>query len=224
VAPLVTRIGDEHAVQPRVISITESTELGTRYSRDEIAALAEYAHAHGLLLHVDGSRLANAAAALDCPLGALTSEVRVDAVSLGATKNGALGVEAVLLLTPDAAGEFKFLRKQSMQLASKMRFLSAQLLALYDGELWRENAAHANAMAARLRAALDGVVEFTHPVEANGLFAVLPPEVTTALQADWPFYVWDEATGEVRWMCAWDTAEEDVDAFAAAVRAALAPA
>ncbi len=168
VEPLLARVGDEHAVQPRVISIAESTELGTVYSLEEIAALADFAHAHGMLLHLDGARLANAAAALGVPLAALTTEAGVDALSLGATKNGALGAEAVVLLSPDAGGEFKFLRKQAMQLASKMRFLSAQLLALYDGELWRENAAHANAMAARLHAALDGVVEFTQPVEANG--------------------------------------------------------
>ena len=147
-----------------------------------------------------------------------------DAVSLGATKNGAMGVEAVVFLRPGLAPGFPFLRKQSMQLASKMRFMSAQLLALLEGELWRANAAHANAMAQRLEAAVRDVpgVRITQPVEANGVFAVLPAGIAPGLAREWPFYVWDEATGEVRWMCAWDTRPADVDAFAAAVRAACA--
>jgi threonine aldolase len=223
VAPMLRRIGDEHVVQPRVISITQSTELGTVYAAGAIAALAEWAHAHDMLLHVDGSRLANAAAALGCSLAALTTDVGVDALSFGGTKNGAMGAEAVVLLREDLAANFLYRRKQAMQLGSKMRYLSAQLDALLSDDLWRRNAEHANAMARRLADAvreIDGV-RITQPVEANVVFAVLDPAVTERLQEDWPFYVWDEHTGEVRWMAAWDTAPDDVDAFAADVRAAV---
>jgi threonine aldolase len=223
VEPLLVRIGDEHVVQPRVISITQSTELGTVYAPDAVAALAAWAHTHGMLLHVDGARLCNAAASLGVPLRALTTDAGVDALSFGGTKNGAMGAEAVVLLRDDVADGFRYRRKQAMQLGSKMRYISAQLDALLTDELWRRNAEHANAMARRLA---DGVrrahgLEITQPVEANAVFAILPPAVTERLQQDWPFYVWDEGTGEVRWMAAWDTAPEDVDAFAAAVRAAL---
>jgi threonine aldolase len=223
VEPLLVRSGDEHAVQPRVVSIAQSTELGTVYPPEAVAALADWAHAHGMLLHVDGARLCNAAAALGVPLRALTTDAGVDAVSFGGTKNGLMGAEAVVLLRDDAGDGFKFLRKQAMQLASKMRYLSAQLDALLAGDLWLRSAAHANAMAHRLGAALEGVdgLTITQPVEANAVFAVLDPAVSERLQHDWPFYVWDETTGEVRWMTAWDTAPEDVDAFAADVRAAL---
>jgi threonine aldolase len=223
--PAAIRFGDEHAPQPRIVSIAQSTELGTLYTPEETRALADWAHERGMKLHVDGARLANAAAALGADLAALTTDAGVDAVSLGGTKNGALGAEAVVLLGEggdDIGAGFPYLRKQSMQLASKMRFVSAQLLALYEGELWRENAAHANAMAARLEVSVS--VAATQPVEANAMFAILPAAVTAALQEDWAFYVWDEATGEVRWMCAWDTTAEDVDAFAGAVASATTPA
>jgi threonine aldolase len=223
VAPVLRRIGDEHVVQPRVISITQSTELGTVYPPAAIAALADWAHAHDMLLHVDGSRLANAAAALDVPLRALTTDVGVDALSFGGTKNGAMGVEAVVLLRAELAAGFLYRRKQAMQLGSKMRYMSAQLDALLSNDLWRRNAEHSNAMARRLA---DGVrdvdgVQITQPVEANVVFAILDPAATEHLQRDWPFYVWDEHTGEVRWMAAWDTTPEDIDAFIADVRAAV---
>jgi threonine aldolase len=223
VEPLLTRIGDEHVVQPRVISITQSTELGTVYTTEEVTALADWAHAHGMLLHVDGARLSNAAAALGVPLRTLTSDAGVDALSFGATKNGAMGAEAVVLLRDELADGFRFRRKQAMQLGSKMRYISAQLEALLSDDLWRRNAEHANAMARRLADAVRGTpgVTITQPVEANAVFAILPAEITERLQRDWPFYVWDETTGEVRWMTAWDTTHEDVDAFAAAVRAAF---
>jgi threonine aldolase len=222
VEPLLTRIGDEHVVQPRVVSITQSTELGTVYAPDAIAALASWAHAHGLLLHLDGARLCNAAAALGVPLAALTTDAGVDAVSFGATKNGAMGAEAVVLLRDDIGDGFRYRRKQAMQLGSKMRYISAQLDALLSDDLWLRNAEHANAMARRLADAVGGIpgVRITQPVEANAVFAILDPAATERLQQDWPFYVWDEGTGEVRWMTAWDTVPEDVDAFAAAVRAA----
>jgi threonine aldolase len=223
VAPRLVRFGDEHAVQPRVLSITQSTELGTVYSLDEVAALAQLAHDEGLLLHVDGARLANAAAALGLPLRALTTEAGVDALSFGGTKNGLLAGEAIVLLRPALAEAMPFLRKQSMQLASKMRFFAAQFEALLTDEVWRRPAAHANAMAARLAAAVDGVpgVLVTQPVQANAVFAVIPGEATRRLQEQWRFYTWDERTGEVRWMCSWDTTPGDVDAFAAAVAEAV---
>ena len=222
IEPLMVRIGDEHAVQPRVVSITESTELGTVYTPQQVQALATWAHAHGLLLHMDGARLANAAAGLGVSLRAMTTDAGVDALSFGATKNGAMGVEAVVLLREDIDDGLKFRRKQAMQLGSKLRYMSAQLDALLEGDLWQRNAEHANAMARRLADAVRGVsgVQITQAVEANAVFAILDPAVTERLQQAWPFYVWDEGTGEVRWMTGWDTVPEDVDAFAAAVRAA----
>jgi threonine aldolase len=157
------------------------------------------------------------------PLRALTTDVGVDAVSFGGTKIGLMGAEAVVLLRDEAKDGFKFRRKQAMQLASKMRFISAQLDALLEGDLWRRAGEHANAMAQRLAAAVEEVpgVRITQPVDANAVFAVLDPAVTERLLREWSFYVWDDGTGEVRWMTAWDTAPEDVDAFAADVRAAL---
>jgi threonine aldolase len=210
-------------VQPRVISITQSTELGTVYTADAVAALAEWAHSHGMLLHVDGARLCNAAAALGVPLRALTTDAGVDALSFGGTKNGVMGAEAVVLLRDEIADGFRYRRKQAMQLASKMRFVSAQLEALLSGDLWLRSAAHANAMARRLVEAVGHLpgLTVTQPVEANVVFAVLAPEATEQLQRDWAFYVWDENTGEVRWMTSWDTTSEDVDTFAADVRAVL---
>jgi threonine aldolase len=223
VQALITRIGDEHAVQPRVISISQSTELGTVYEPEEIRQLAELAHANSLVLHVDGARLANAAAALNTDLAGLTTEVGVDLVSFGGTKNGLLGVEAVVFLKPELAEGFEYLRKQSLQLASKMRFLSAQLDALLSNDLWLRNAQQANAMAARLAAAVANTagVEITRPVQANAVFARLDPTAIATLQQQFDFYTWDESAGEVRWMCSWDTTEEDVDAFVAGVREAV---
>lgn len=217
----IARVGDEHAVQPHLVSISQCTELGTLYTVDELGALAEVAHAHDMLLHVDGARLSNAAAALGVSLGQVVAGA--DVVSFGGTKNGLLGAEAVVLLNPALAQDFLYVRKQSMQLASKMRFLAAQFDALISDELWLRCARHANGMAARLADALNDLpgVRITRPVQANAVFAILPSEVISLLQRDYPFYVWDEAAGEVRWMCSWDTTSEDVDGFAAAVRDAL---
>jgi threonine aldolase len=221
---LITRVGDEHAVQPRVISISQSTELGTVYALEEVRALAKLAHARGLLLHVDGARLANAAAALGTSLRGLTTDAGVDLLSFGGTKNGLLGAEAIVFLEPRLADGFEFVRKQSMQLASKMRFLAAQFEALLADDLWLALASHANTMAARLARAVADIegVEITRPVQANAVFARLPPNAAASLQERFPFYVWDEASGEVRWMCAWDTTEEDLDAFVSELRAAVA--
>ena len=219
----IARVGDEHAVQPGVVSLTQCTELGTVYTPREMRAIAELAHAHGMLVHVDGARLSNAAAALDLPLRALTTDVGVDVLSFGGTKNGALGVEAVVILNPELADGFNYLRKQSLQLASKMRFLAAQFDALLSDELWVRCARQANAMAARLADAVGSIkgVTITRPVQTNAVFATLPPKATAVLQEEFAFYVWDEQAGEVRWMCSWDTTKEDVDTFSDAVHAAM---
>jgi threonine aldolase len=220
---MLGRLGDEHAVQPRVVSVSQCTELGTVYAVEELAAIAALAHARGLLVHVDGARLANAAAALGVPLRGITTDAGVDMVSFGGTKNGLLGAEAVVFLEPELAQGFEYLRKQSMQLASKMRFLSAQLHALLSDELWLRSATHANAMASLLAERVGGLdkVTITRPVQANAVFATLPPEAISSLLARYDFYVWDEPTHEVRWMCSWDTTEEDVEGFAAAVAEAV---
>jgi len=206
---------DQHHVQPRVVSITQSTEVGTVYTPAEIGALASVAHGHGLFLHVDGARLANAAASLDVPLRALTTDAGVDVLSFGGTKNGAMAAEAVVFLRPELGEEFRFLRKQGMQLASKMRFVSAQLARLLEGDLWRANALGANRMARRLAERARGIpgVEIVHPTQANGVFARLPRPVVEPLQRQSFFYVWDEDGPVVRWMCSFDTTEADVDAF-----------
>ena len=224
VARLIARVGDEHAVQPGLLTISQSTELGTVYTLSELRTLVELAHSHGLLVHVDGARLSNAAAALGLPLRALTTDAGVDLVSFGGTKNGLLGGEAVVILRPELADGFAFIRKQSLQLASKMRFVAAQFQALLEGDLWLRCASQANAMAAKLAHALGDVpgLTITRPVEANAVFALLPADVTPRLQERFPFYVWDEHTGEVRWMCSWDTTGEDVETFAATVHEALA--
>lgn len=216
VATRLVRFGDEHAVQPKVVSVTQTTELGTLYTPAELAALAELCDQHGLLLHVDGSRLTNAAAALGCSLR--EAATGADAISFGGTKAGLIFGEAVVFLRPRLAEGMLHLRKQSMQLASKMRFAAAQFEALLEGERWRRSAGHANAMAQRLAEGVRDAVEITQPVQANVVFAILPPEAAEALRREWFFYTWNERTGEVRWMCAWDTTEEDVDAFAAAIR------
>ena len=213
--------GDVHRAQPGVVTITQSTELGTLYTRDEIAAIAEHAHSHGMGVHVDGARLSNAAAALGTSFQDFTTDVGVDVVSFGGTKNGIMLGEAVIVLNPDAAPGVDFLRKTSMQLASKMRFISAQLLALLSDDLWLRNARHSNAMAQLLATHVQDIpqVRITRPTQANAVFAVLPSDATERLQKQFRFYTWDQATSEVRWMCSWDTTEADVEAFAAAIAA-----
>jgi threonine aldolase len=220
--------GDEHHVQPRVVSITQATELGTVYRPDEVGALADAAHALDMYLHVDGARLANAAASLEVGFAELTTDAGVDVVSFGGTKNGLVFGEAVVFCRPELAREFEFTRKRLGQLASKMRFVSAQFEALLSGDLWLRSARHANEMATRLGATvgeIDGV-NVLYPVEANGVFARLPRPAIERLLAELPgedpFYIWDDHLDEVRWMCAWDTTEADVDAFAARVREAVA--
>lgn len=222
--------GDEHRAQPLVCSITQSTELGTVYTPDEVATIADHVHSLGMTLHMDGSRIANAAASLGVPLRAFTRDAGVDVMSVGGTKNGAMLAEAVVVMNPDAASGLKYLRKTNMQLASKMRFVSAQLIALYEGDLWLRNATHSNAMAARVRAGIDaGIqagairgVEFTQQTEANGLFLTLPEGVADQLRGTFRFYDWDASRREVRWVCSFDTTESDVDRLIELVSAATA--
>jgi threonine aldolase len=218
--------GDVHRAQPGVVTITQSTELGTLYTADEIAAITDHAHGLGLTVHLDGARISNAAASLGIDFREFTTDVGVDVVSFGGTKNGAMLSEAVVVLNPDAAPGVPYLRKTSMQLASKMRFVSAQLLALLTDDLWLRNARHSNAMARQLEGRvrnIDGVT-VVRPVQANAVFAVLPADVTARLQERFRFYTWDQTTGEVRWMCSWDTTADDVDAFADAVAEEMAAA
>lgn len=214
--------GNEHRAQPLAISISQVTELGTCYTPDEIRALADFAHERGMVLHVDGSRLGNAAAHLGVSLAALTTEVGADLLSLGGTKNGLLGAEAVIVLRPGAAHGLPYLRKINLQLASKMRFVSAQLLALYEGELWRRSAAHTNAMAARLAAGIAELsvpgVALAQPVESNAVFVTMPREVAARAQARFAFGAWPAAADLYRLMCAFDVTEADVDELLAAIR------
>ena len=209
--------GDAHRAQPGVVSITQSTELGTVYTAAEIRAITDHAHSQGLRVHLDGSRLSNAAAWLDVELSALTGAAGVDVVSLGGTKNGAVLGEAIVVLDRSAVDGVDYLRKIDLQLASKMRFVSAQLLALYGGDLWLRSARHANTMAGRLRAGLETVpgIEPTQPTQGNAVFVRMPADVAAQLRRTWHFYDWG-TTGEVRLMCAFDTDPADVDAFVAA--------
>lgn len=211
--------GFEHHVQPRVISLTQTTEYGTAYGVDELAAIGEVARAHDMLVHVDGARIANAAASLGVPLREFTRDVGVDILSFGLTKNGALGAEAVVVLRPESATAMRYVRKQTTQLASKMRFLAAQVVALAEDDLWLRNARHANAMARRLANGLRAVagVEITQVVEANAVFALLPEGMAERLLEHFRFHVWNEATGEVRLMTSWATSQADVDELVAAV-------
>lgn len=219
------RQGDVHQSQPKVVLITQSTEYGTCYSPSEIRAIADAAHARDLVLYLDGARIANAAASFNVSLRAMTSDAGVDAMSFGGTKNGAMSAEAVVVLNPELniSHDLGFIRKQYMQLSSKMRFTSAQFIALLTDDLWRENAKHANSMAQRLAAGVKGIpgLTITQPTQANAVFAQLPAAAIPRLQAHTPFYIWNEARSEVRWVCSWDTTESDVDEFIAALRLEL---
>ena len=212
--------GNPHASQARLVSLTQPTELGSLYALEEFRAICAWAHAEGLLVHVDGTRLVNAAAALGVGLGALTTELGADVVSLGGTKNGLMFGEAVVFLKPGLAGAFPWLRKQNLQLASKTRFLAAQFEAWLGGDLWREIAQHSNQMARRLENGLREIpgVEISRTVQTNAVFARVPAAWVEPLRKTAPFYVWDAKTTEVRLMAAWDTRPEDVDAFVAAAR------
>lgn len=213
----LTGRGDEHFAQAGVVSITQSTEYGTCYSLAELAKIRDYCQANALRVYMDGARLANAAAHLGCTLAELASYA--DVLSFGGTKNGAMGVEAVVVMRPQYAANARYLRKQHMQLSSKMRFLAAQFIALLEDDLWLRNATHANSMAERLAAGVTGMpgVEVVYPVEADAVFARLDPRHIAELRREWTFHVWDEANSVVRWMTAFDVQESDVDAFLSSI-------
>jgi threonine aldolase len=211
-------IGDQHHAQPRVISITQSTEMGTVYKPAEIEALARFAHERKMFLHMDGARISNAVAAQrpSVSLRQGTRDLGVDVLSFGGTKNGLMGVEAVVFFRPELAEDFLFVRKQGMQLASKMRYMAAQMEALLTNDLWRRNAEHANRMARLLEQEVKKIprVTIVYPVEANGVFARVPLDAIKKIQERYFFYVWSEEESVVRWMCSFDTTEADVREFA----------
>jgi threonine aldolase len=216
--------GFEHHAQPRVVSITQPTELGTVYTGEEIRAIADCVHARGMVLHMDGARLANAAVYLKQDLRAITRDVEVDLLSFGGTKNGMMFGEAIVFFNRELADGFRYIRKQAMQLASKMRFISAQFSALLSNDLWRRNALQANQMAHLLAREVRRIppIQIAQKVETNGIFAVLPPGCIPILQKAYFFYVWNEARSEVRWMTAFDSTEEDVAGFVEALKKTLA--
>jgi threonine aldolase len=211
--------GDDHRAQPGVVAITQSTEFGTCYSLAELRQITDFCHANDLRLYLDGARLANAAAYLDCSLSDLAE--CADVLSFGGTKNGAVGAEALVVMHSGLAADVPYLRKQQTQLASKMRFVAAQFNAMLEGDLWRTNAAHANAMARRLAAGVGPIegVEIFYPTQANAVFARLDPSHVAKLQQTWAFHTWNDTDSMVRWMAAFDTTEADVDAFLTDIRA-----
>lgn len=219
-------IGDQHHVQPRVISITQATEMGTVYKPREVRDLARFAHERSMFLHMDGARIANAAASLGLTLREATRDLGVDVLSFGGTKNGGMGAEAVVFFDRQLCGDFLYLRKQGMQLASKMRYIAAQFEALLSDHLWRKNAEHANAMAGLLEKEIKKIrkVKIVYPVDANGVFAQIPRQAIAKLQQRYFFYVWNEEQSVVRWMCSFDTTEEDVKQFARFVAQTLSNA
>jgi len=216
-------IGDEHHVQPRAISITQATEYGTVYTPQEIRAIADFAHSHSLLLHMDGARIFNAAAHLNVPLRALTSDAGVDALSFGGTKNGLIAGEAVVFFKRVLADDFEFRRMQGMQLSSKMRFIAVQFSALLSNGLWKRSAEHANRMAQLLASELAGItgIALTQVVEANEVFVTLPRQIIPKLQERWPFHIWNESTAEARLITSFDTAEADIADFVSLAREAI---
>src|SRR5688572_3513582 len=215
IKPRLYGVGVEHHVQPGVISVSQATEMGTVYTKKELKTLAAFAHDNGMFLHVDGARIANAAVSLGATLKEITADVGVDVLSFGGTKNGMMYGEAVIFFDQELAADFKYIRKQGMQLPSKMRFIAAQFEALLSGNLWRRNATHANRMAQILGGELAKLsqVKITQPVETNGVFATIPRKYIPALQKKYFFYVWDEEISEVRLMASFDTAEEDIRDF-----------
>ena len=208
-------IGIQHHSQPKIISISQSTELGTVYSPSEIKSISQFAHANNLLLHVDGARIANAAASLNLSFREFTTDVGVDIVSFGGTKNGMMYGEAIVFLNPELAQNFIFTRKQAMQLASKMRFISAQFIAYLDNNQCIETAQHSNKMAKLLEEKIKEIpqIKITQKVESNAVFALIPPKIYDELQKEYFFYLWDEKNYEARWMCSFDTTEDDINKF-----------
>lgn len=215
IAPHLTHFGECHHSQPRVVYISQTTELGTVYTAEEVRAIADLIHPYGLYLHMDGARLANAAAYLGCSLRELTLDAGVDILSFGGTKNGMMMGEAVISFREEISRNIKYIRKQSAQLASKMRYLSAQFIPYFEGDLWLRNATAANAAASRLYEALKGyhAVTFTQLPQTNQLFFTLPKEAIAELLEEYFFYVWSEERGEVRLVTSWDTTDDDIEAL-----------
>jgi threonine aldolase len=205
----------EHHSQPKVISITQSTEMGTVYTVEEISKIAGYAHARGMMLHMDGARIANAAVALNLPFKAFTTDAGVDVLSFGGTKNGMMYGESICFLKPNMSSDFKYIRKQGMQLASKMRYISAQYIGYFHNELWKTCASHANSMARLLADSIAGIpkVRITQKVESNGVFVIMPDDIAEKMKVHYFFYPWDEKRSEYRLMTSWDTQKEDIDDF-----------
>ena len=220
IKPLLHEVGFQHHVQPRVVSVSQATEMGTVYTPGELESLEKFAHSHDMLLHMDGARIANAAASLNVKLKDITRDAGVDVLSFGGAKNGMMYGEAVVFFDQSLARNFKYTRKQGTHLPSKMRFISAQFEALLSNELWRQNAQHANRMAQRLAGELAKIpqITITQEVEANGVFALVPKKYVPLLQKHYFFYVWNEETSEVRLMASFDTTEEDIADFVALVR------
>ena len=214
--------GDDHRAQPGAVAITQTTELGTCYTLAELRKIGDFCRASDLRLYIDGARLANAAAYLDCSLAELAE--CADVLSFGGTKNGAIGAEALIVMREGLAADAPYLRKQQLQLASKMRYLAAQFLALTEGELWRRNASHANEMARRLADSVRDVpgVDIRFPVQSDAVFARVDPRHLEELRREWFFYLWDEQASVARWMTAFDTTEADVDQFTASIRSVVA--
>ena len=220
IRPHLHDFGFEHHSQPKIISISQATEFGTVYTPEEIKAITSLAHEFGLFVHMDGARIANAAVALDLPFRAFTVDAGIDVLSFGGTKNGMMMGEAVLFFNPELIENTKYLRKQSMQLYSKMRFVSAQFLAYFGNDLWKRNASHSNRMAQLLEQEVKKIpaIQITRKVEANGVFAIVPREIIPQLQEKYFFYMWDEHRSEVRWMTSFDTTEEDIYQFTALIK------
>lgn len=220
IRPFLEGVGFEHHVQPRVISVSQATEMGTVYTTRELKSLSSFAHQHDMLLHVDGARIANAAASLNLELKEITKDAGVDVLSFGGAKNGMMYGEAVVFFDSKLSKDFKYIRKQGTHLPSKMRFISSQFAALLDGELWRKNAEHANQMARVLARELVKVpqIKITQLVQSNGVFAIVPRKYVPLLQKKYFFYVWNEGASEVRFMTSFDTTEADISAFVSLIR------
>ncbi len=224
IKPRLQVLGNEHHAQPKVISITQATELGTVYRPGEIETITRFAHENGLLVHLDGARVSNAAVSLGTGLREITRDLGIDVLSFGGTKNGIMFGEAVVFFNPALARDFKFIRKQGTQLASKMRFIAVQFEALLTDDLWRRNARHANSMAALLEEKVRKIpqITITQPVEGNALFAAIPERHIQTLQQEYFFYLWDEEQSIARWMTSFDTTEEDIMNFVRLLKKVLA--
>ncbi len=210
----------EHHSQPKIISITQSTEMGTVYTPQEISIICDYAHKHSMLVHMDGARIANAVVSLGVNFKEITTDAGIDILSFGGTKNGMMYGEAIVFFNKNISADFKYIRKQGMQLASKMRFISAQFNAYLANDLWKRNAEHANHMARLLADKIREIkeIKITQKVQSNGVFAIVPKKLIPELQKEYFFYMWDETNNEVRWMTAFDTTEDDITNFAALIK------